>query len=78
MATLQQTTEINAIPRLEVMEQIIITLLNLGEWDFIANGPFQKTFRFLEIAVEIARSCNDIHKSKGAKKLSAILWEKGM
>lgn len=76
MATLQQTTEINAIPRLEVMEQIIITLLNLGEWDFIANGPFQKTFRFLEIAVEIARSCNDIHKSKGAKKLSAILWEK--
>lgn len=63
----------SVIPRLEVMENCALALLNLGEWDTLTS--MDKRWIYLELAAAIAYACQDINKYKGNKKISRDAWD---
>ncbi|KAL0269326.1 UNVERIFIED_CONTAM: hypothetical protein PYX00_007105 [Menopon gallinae] len=63
----------SVIPRLEVMENCALALLNLGEWEMLT--AMDKRWTYLELAAAIAYACQDINKHKGSKKISRDAWD---
>lgn len=75
MVTAQQGSDISVLPRLQVMELCVITILNFAEWEYLANSNFQKRFRYLELSSAISLACLDVVKFKGNKKFTKECWD---
>ncbi|KAK6639269.1 hypothetical protein RUM43_007541 [Polyplax serrata] len=71
LAALQ--TSDSVIPRLEVMENCALALLNLGKWEVLTS--VDKRWTYLELAAAFAYACQDISKHKGNKKISRDAWD---
>lgn len=63
------------LPRTEIMEQSMVCLLNLNDWDVI--NCVEKRWGNFEIAIAIMSACQDLSKSKGNKKVLKDLWDLG-
>ncbi|CAH0550288.1 unnamed protein product [Brassicogethes aeneus] len=63
----------SVLPRVEIKEQCVICLLNMGRWDFLIN--FDKRWSTFEITAAIALACQEVVKHKGAKAFSKNLWD---
>lgn len=75
LVTAQQGGDVNVLPRLQIMELCVITLLNLAEWEYLAKNNFQKRFRYLELTSAISLACLDVVQFKGNKKFSKECWD---
>ncbi|XP_066992327.2 integrator complex subunit 8 [Anabrus simplex] len=61
------------IPRVEILEQCAVCLLNLGQWDYLTG--LEKRWNYFELAAAIASACHDIVKYKGNKKVCKDAWD---
>lgn len=63
----------NIIPRQEVAEQCVLTLLNVGEWEYLTKMHFN----CFKLPMAIAYTCLDVNKFKGSKKSAKEIWDLG-
>ncbi|XP_065215159.1 integrator complex subunit 8 [Planococcus citri] len=75
MMTAQQGGDVSVLPRLQIMELCVLTLINLSELDYLVNTNFQKRFRYLELSYAIALACLEIKQLKGNKKFLKDCWD---
>lgn len=71
---MQQGGDPNFLPRLQIAEQCVITLLNV-EREYLTNCNLQKRFRYLELSTVLSLACTDVAKFKGNKKFSKEAWD---
>lgn len=63
----------NMIPRQEIAEQCVLTLLNVGEWEYLTK----RHFNCFKLPMAIAYTCLDVNKFKGSKKSAKEIWDLG-
>lgn len=63
----------NIIPRQEIAEQCVLTLLNVGEWEYLTK----RHFNCFKLPMAIAYTCLDVNKFKGSKKSAKEIWDLG-
>lgn len=63
----------NVIPRLEVLEQCALCLLNLGQWEFLSS--LEKRWNYFELTAALANACLDVTRFKGNKKVCKDAWD---
>lgn len=68
-------TEAMVLPRVEVVEQATVTLLNLGEWEALVTLAPDKRLILCDLSATLAQACQDIAKFKGNKKISRAAWD---
>lgn len=61
----------NTIPRQEIAEQCVLTLLNVGEWEYLTK----KHYNCFKLPMAIAYTCLDVNKFKGTKKSAKEVWD---
>ncbi|XP_026812278.1 integrator complex subunit 8 [Rhopalosiphum maidis] len=61
----------NLIPRQEIAEQCILTLLNVGEWEYLTK----RHYNCFKLPLAIAYTCLDVNKFKGTKKSAKEVWD---
>lgn len=62
-------------PRIEIIEQSTVTLLNLAEWETLVTLPTDKRLVICDLATNFAFACQDIVKFKGGKKVARDIWD---
>lgn len=70
--------EVADLPRLDILEQGALILLNLGQWDILTSGMCtdkRLNLPICELASGLAYACQDIVKFKGNKKVSRDAWD---
>lgn len=70
-----EPTDSMMLPRVEVVEQAAVTLLNLGEWEALTSVAGDKRLVLCELSASLAQACADICKFKGNKKVSRAAWD---
>lgn len=68
-----ETVQGDMIPREDIAEQCVLTLLNVGEWEYLTT----KRFNCFELLLAIAYTCLDVNKFKGTKKSAKEVWDLG-
>lgn len=63
----------NIIPRQEIVEQCVLTLLNVGEWEYLTK----RHYNCFKLPMAIAYTCLDVNKFKGTKKSAKEIWDLG-
>ncbi|GLH06860.1 Integrator complex subunit 8 [Gryllus bimaculatus] len=63
----------NVIPRLEILEQCALCLLNLGQWEYLSL--LEKRWNYFELATALASACFDVARFKGNKKVCKDAWD---
>lgn len=63
----------NIMPRQEIVEQCVLTLLNVGEWEYLTKRHFNR----FKLLMAIAYTCLDVNKFKGTKKSAKEVWDLG-
>ncbi|XP_063975032.1 integrator complex subunit 8 isoform X2 [Diachasmimorpha longicaudata] len=71
LGSLQATDQV--IPRQEVIEYCTVFLLNMGEWEYLAN--LEKRWSHCEFSSAISVVCQDVVKFKGSKKFPREAWD---
>jgi len=61
----------NLIPRQEIAEQCVLTLLNVGEWEYLTK----RHYNCFKLPLAIAYTCLDVNKFKGTKKSAKEVWD---
>lgn len=71
-----QSSDVN--PRAEIIENILMALLNLGEFDQVSSlEQFQQKWPFLEFLSLIAKACTDLVGLKDSSSSYRELWHAG-
>jgi len=68
-------TDAMVLPRVEVVEQAAITMLNLGEWEPLMALAPGKRLILCDLAAKLAQACHDIVRFGGSKKISREAWD---
>jgi len=63
----------NIITRQEIAEQCVLTLLNVGEWEYLTK----RHYNCFKLPMAIAYTCLDVNKFKGTKKSAKEVWDLG-
>lgn len=63
----------SVVPRVEVQEQCMLCLLNLGQWDYLVASD--KRWTHFELPQALAAACQDVIKYKGTKKVCKDAWD---
>ncbi|XP_050529627.1 integrator complex subunit 8 [Daktulosphaira vitifoliae] len=66
-----ETVQGDMIPRQDIAEQCVLTLLNIGEWEYLTT----KRFSCFDLPLAIVYSCIDVTKFKGNKKSAKEIWD---
>jgi len=71
-----QSSDVN--PRAEIIENILMALLNLGEFAHVASlEQFQQKWPFLEFLSLIGKCCIDLAELKESSSSYRELWQAG-
>lgn len=63
----------NLMPRQEIAEQCVLTLLNVGEWEYLTK----RHYNCFKLPIAIAYTSLDVNKFKGTKKSAKEIWDLG-
>lgn len=75
LAAAHQGGDSTFLPRPQIRDQCIVTLLNI-EREYFPNYNFQKrSFPYLDLSITLSLACADVAKFKGNKKFSKDAWD---